>query len=90
MKAVVLIDIPDSKFDGIEEPLAPPMYANVTLDYGDKVIYWDGEVKKIELFSDKEQLKKAVTEHFSNPYCASTDLGKVMYEKEIMKLIDRN
>lgn len=89
MKAVVLIDIPDKKLEGIEYPFEN-MYANVTLDYGDKVIYLDGEVKERELFNNKEQLKEKISEHFANPYCAKTDIGNVMYEKEIMELIDRN
>lgn len=89
MKAVVLIDIPDKKLEGIEYPLEN-MYANVTLDYGDKVIYLDGEVKERELFNNKEQLKEKISEHFANPYCAKTHIGNVMYEKEIMELIDRN
>lgn len=89
MKAVVLIDIPDKQLEGIEEPLNPVMYANVTLDYGDKVIYLDGEVKERELFIDKKQLKEKISEHFANPYCAKTDIGNVMYEKEVMKLIDK-
>ena len=66
------------------------MFANVTLDYGDKVIYLDGKVKERELFIDKEQLKEKISEHFVNPYCAKTDIGNVMYKKEIMELIDRN
>ena len=95
MKAVVLIDIPNKKIKdlvdiGIKEPLKPAMYANVTLDYGDKVIYLDGIVKERELFIEKEQLKENISEHFANPYCAKTDIGNVMYEKEIMELIDRD
>lgn len=94
MKAVVLIDIPDKKIKdlediGITEPLNPVMYANVTLDYGDKVIYLGGIVKERELFIEKEQLKEKISEHFSNPYCSKTDIGNVMYEKEIMELIDK-
>lgn len=88
MKAVVLIDIPDNQLEGIEYPLE--LYANVTLDYGDKVIYLDGKVEERELFSDKDQLKKKISEHYANPYCAKTDIGNVMYEKEIMELIERN
>ena len=95
IKAVVLIDIPDKKIKdlvdiGIKERLKPVMYANVTLDYGDKVIYLDGIVKERELFIEKEKLKENISEYFANPYCAKTDIGNVMYEKEIMELIDRN
>lgn len=77
MKAVVLIDIPDKQLEDIEYPLE--IYANVTLDYGDKVIYLDGKVEGRELFSDKEQLKEKISEHFANPYCAKTDIGREMY-----------
>lgn len=42
-----------------------------------------------ELFDYKENLKKQISEHFANPYCANTGIGKVMYENEIMDLIDR-
>ena len=75
IKAVVLIDIPDKKIKdlvdiGIKEPLKPTMYANVTLDYGDKVIYLDGIVKERELFIEKEKLKENISEHFANTYCS--------------------
>ena len=45
MKAIVLIDIPDNQVKGIECPFSN-MYGNVTLDYGDKVIYLNGEIKE--------------------------------------------
>ena len=48
-----------------------------------------GEIKERELFVNKEQLREKISEHFANPYCAKTDIGNVMYEKEIMELIDR-
>lgn len=88
MKAIVLIDVPDNQVKGIEYPFRN-MYGNVTLDYGDKVIYLNGEIKERELFVNKEWLREKISEHFSNPYCAKTDIGNVMYEKEIMELIDR-
>lgn len=88
MKAIVLIDIPDNQVKGIECPFRN-MYGNVTLDYGDKVIYLNGEIKERELFVNKKQLREKISEHFANPYCAKTDIGNVMYEKEIMELIDR-
>ena len=88
MKAIVLIDVPDNQVKGIEYPFSN-MYGNVTLDYGDKVIYLNGEIKERELFVNKEQLREKISEHFANPYCAKTDIGNVMYEKEIMELIDR-
>lgn len=47
MKAVVLIEIPDEQLEGIDSSLEN-MYANVTLDYDEKVIYTFGEVKEIE------------------------------------------
>jgi len=37
----------------------------------------------------KERLKNKISEHFANAYCAKTDIGKVMYEKEIFDLIER-
>lgn len=43
-----------------------------------------------ELSEYKERLKSRISQHFVNPYCAKTDSGSVMYEKEIMELIDRN
>ena len=88
MKAIVLIDIPDNQIKDIKCPFIN-MYGNVTLDYGDKVIYLNGEIKERELFVNKEQLREKISEHFANPYCAKTDIGNVMYEKEIMELIDR-
>ena len=88
MKAIVLIDVPDNQVKDIEYPFSN-MYGNVTLDYGDKVIYLNGEIKERELFVNKEQLREKISEHFANPYCAKTDIGNVMYEKEIMELIDR-
>ncbi len=42
-----------------------------------------------ELSEYKERLKNRISQHFANPYCAKTDIGKVMYEKEIMEIIDR-
>lgn len=30
MKAIILIDVPDSKFDGIEKPFEPTMYACIS------------------------------------------------------------
>lgn len=43
-----------------------------------------------ELAEYKKNLKEKISKHFTNSYCASTDVGKVMYEKEIMELIDKN
>ena len=31
---------------------------------------------------------EAIAHHFTNPFCARTNNGKVMYEKEIMNLIN--
>lgn len=44
----------------------------------------DEEIKKYKL-----RLLEEMSKHFNNPYCASTDIGKVMYEKEIVGIIDR-
>ena len=71
MKAIVLIDVPDNQVKGIEYPFSN-MYGNVTLDYGDKVIYLNGEIKERKLFVNKEQLREKISEHFANPYCAKT------------------
>lgn len=61
MKAIVLIDIPDEQLEGIDSPLEN-MYANVTLDYDEKVIYTIGEVKEMEQPESKvwreEEIKK--------------------------------
>lgn len=43
-----------------------------------------------ELAEYKEKLKEDIKKHFDNPYCAKTNIGNVMYEKEIVELIDRN
>lgn len=37
----------------------------------------------------KNNLKEEIEKHFENPYCATTDIGKVMYKKEIMDIIDK-
>lgn len=52
----------------------------------------DGMITAIvekELAAHKEKLKENIKRHFDNPYCAKTDIGNVMYEKEIMELINR-
>lgn len=46
-------------------------------------------IVEIELSGYKERLKNKILEHFANTYCAKTDIGKVMYEKEILDLIER-
>lgn len=59
---------------------------------------------EIEVISDKEvkresvigkeieeyraMVLEAIAHHFTNPFCARTNNGKVMYEKEIMNLIN--
>ena len=58
MKAVILIDIPDNQLEDIKYPFEN-MYANVTLDYGDKFLYLNGEVKEMETF---------INQNFDNPY----------------------
>ncbi len=42
-----------------------------------------------ELSEFKDRLKNMISQHFANPYCAKNNIGNVMYEKEIMELIDR-
>ena len=43
--------------------------------------------KEIEEY--KSKILNAIDNHFNNPYCAATDIGKVMYEKEIKDLLNR-
>lgn len=43
--------------------------------------------KEIEKY--KSKILNAIGKHFENPYCAITDIGKAMYEKEIIDLINR-
>lgn len=43
----------------------------------------DNEIKEY-----KNKILEALLEHFDNPYCARTDIGKVMYEKEILDLVN--
>ena len=42
-----------------------------------------------EMEEYKSKILNAIDNHFNNPYCATTDIGKVMYEKEIKDLINR-
>ena len=42
-----------------------------------------------EMEDYKSKILNAIDNHFNNPYCAATDIGKVMYEKEIKDLINR-
>ena len=42
-----------------------------------------------ELSEYKERLKSNILQHLNNPYCAKTDIGNVMYEKEILNVIER-
>lgn len=37
----------------------------------------------------KNNIKAEIEKHFENPYCATTESGKVMYKKEIMDIIDK-
>ena len=55
VKAVIFIDIPDEHLDGIDSPLEN-MYANVTLDFDENVIYTCGKVKEIGI--QKENSKE--------------------------------
>lgn len=47
-----------------------------------------GAIAENALSEYKTQLKKNIQQHFENPYCSHTDAGKVIYEKEIMGIID--
>ena len=42
-----------------------------------------------EMKEYKSKILNAIENHFENPYCAVTNIGKVMYEKEIIDLINR-
>lgn len=42
-----------------------------------------------EMEEYKSKILNEIDKHFNNPYCAATDIGKVMYEKEIKELINR-
>lgn len=37
----------------------------------------------------KKKLKDNILQHLNNPYCAKTDIGNVMYKKEILGVIER-
>lgn len=41
-----------------------------------------------EMKEYKSKILNAIEDYFKNPYCAITDIGKVMYKKEIMDLIN--
>lgn len=41
-----------------------------------------------ELLKYKNRLISNISHHFSNPYCAKTDSGKVIYENEVMDIIE--
>lgn len=41
-----------------------------------------------EMEEYKSKILNTIDNHFNNPYCAATNTGKVMYEKEIMDLIN--
>jgi hypothetical protein len=42
-----------------------------------------------EMKEYKSKILNAIDNHFDNPYCSVTDIGKVMYEKEIKDLVNR-
>lgn len=42
-----------------------------------------------EMEEYKSKILNTIDNHFNNPYCAATDNGKVMYEKEIKDLVNR-
>lgn len=42
-----------------------------------------------EIEEYKSKILNEIEKHFNNPYCAATDIGKVMYEKDIEELINR-
>ncbi|WP_342759472.1 hypothetical protein [Kineothrix sedimenti] len=48
-----------------------------------------GAIVDEELLKYKDILKEEISKHYDNPYCSSTDIGKVIYKQEIMDIIDR-
>lgn len=48
-----------------------------------------GAIVEKELYDYKKRLKNNLLQHLNNPHCAKTDMGNVMYEKEILNIIER-
>ena len=53
----------------------------------DKEVKKESVIRK-EIEEYKAMVLEAIAHHFTNPFCARTNNGKVMYEKEIMNLIN--
>lgn len=48
-----------------------------------------GAIIDEEMGKYKKRLIEEILKHLGSPYCASTDIGKVMYEKEIVDIINK-
>lgn len=55
----------------------------------EKLYQYENQPIKNELKEYKNKIFKAILEHFENPYCARTDAGEVIYQREIIELINR-
>lgn len=55
----------------------------------EKLYQYENQPIKNELKEYKNKILEAILEHFENPYCARTDAGGVMYQREIIELINR-
>jgi|GEM_PF-2776529 len=72
------------------------VYADADLDSNQKMqeplqkLYqYENQPIKNELKEYKNKIFEAILEHFENPYCARTDAGEVIYQREIIELINR-
>ena len=68
MKAIVIVDIPES---GKISNLLTPFDTKVTLDYGDEVVYLKGEVRSIatEFQGDTDVILDTYDNHMKCPHC---------------------
>lgn len=55
----------------------------------EKLYQYENQLIKNELKEYKNKIFEAILEHFENPYCARTDAGEVIYQREIIELINR-
>lgn len=55
----------------------------------EKLYQYENQPIKNELKEYKNKIFEAILEHFENPYCARTDAGEVIYQREIIELINR-
>lgn len=55
----------------------------------EKLYQYENQPIKNELKEYKNKIFEAILEHFENPYCARNDAGEVIYQREIIELINR-